>query len=100
MNTTIGYDVTEDKMEFQALDFDIEQDTQALVVVSLSNAKGDYTVRIDGDKGSNIINAPVPSDSVRMFWYRCDFQADHYTITFVAGDNAVGEQPNFSVVIQ
>ena len=100
LNCTIGYDVTEDKMEYQALDFDIEQDTQALVVVSLSDAGGDYTVRIDGDKGSNIINAPVPKGNARMFWYRCDFQADHYRITFVADDNAVGETPNFSIVIQ
>ena len=66
----------------------------------VTNAKGDYNVRIDGDKGSNIINAPVPQGTLRMINYNIGLQADHYTVTIAAGDNAVGEQPVFQVTVR
>ena len=82
------------------LDFDIEEDCQATVMVVLVNAEGDYTIRIDGDSGSNIINAEVPEGTIRTFTYNVDLKADHYTITVVPGENAIGEQPQIQIMIQ
>ena len=101
LNSTIGYRVTEEDKNSLLLDFTVEEDREAVVVVILTNAEGDYKVRIDGDKGSNIINAEVPHGAIRMFTYNgVGFQPDHYTITIEAGDNAVGEKPQFQVTIQ
>lgn len=99
LNSTITYDVTEDDRENSTLDFTVENGRQAAVVYQIDGAEGDYTVRIDGDKGSNIINAPVPDGAVRMGIYYIDLQPDHYTVTVVAGDNAVGETPTFDIAI-
>ena len=63
------------------------------------NAEGDYKVRIDGDKGSNIINAPVPKGMVRMITYNVSLQADHYVVTVEAENNAVGEKPQIQITI-
>ena len=100
LNSTISYEVTADSMENSMLDFDIEEDCQATVMVVLVNAEGDYTIRIDGDSGSNIINAEVPEGTIRTFTYNVDLKADHYTITVVPGENAIGEQPQIQIMIQ
>ncbi|MCR5250623.1 MAG: CPBP family intramembrane metalloprotease [Lachnospiraceae bacterium] len=100
LNSTISYEITEEQQDYSMLGFDVEKDTSANVVVVLTNAEGDYRIRIDGDKGSNIINADVPSGTLRTIQYQCDFQADHYDVYVVAGDNAIGEQPMIRVMIR
>lgn len=100
LNSTISYRITEDTMDSQMLDFNVEEDTNATVAVILTNAEGDYRIRIDGDKGSNIINAPVPHDGIRMFTYNVGLAQDHYTVTLVAEENAIGEQPQISVTVR
>lgn len=102
LNSTVSYEVTAEEKEIVAAEFDVEEDMTAYVVVSCGNSSGDYRVRIDGDRGSNIINAPLPEPvgNMRTFWYQCGFQSDHYTVYIVADDNAVGETPKFSIVIQ
>ena len=100
LNSTISYEVTADSMENSMLDFEIEEDRSATIAVVLVNAEGDYTIRIDGDSGSNIINAEVPEGTIRTFTYNVDLKADHYTITVVPGDNAIGEQPQIQIMIQ
>ncbi len=100
MNSTIGYKVTEESPDCSELTFDIEKDTNVTVAAVLTQAEGDYTIRIDGDKGSSIINAPVPEGSLRMITYDVSLQPDHYTITVAAGDNAVGEKPNIQFMIR
>ncbi|MBO7449377.1 MAG: CPBP family intramembrane metalloprotease [Clostridiales bacterium] len=99
MNTTISYEVTEEDKESSMLDFTIEEDRRATVVVVVSGAKGDYKVRIDGDSGSNIINADIPQGKIRTITYQVDLKKDHYTITIESGDNAIGEKPIFQVAI-
>ncbi len=99
LQSTIGYEVTEEAPDCSTLSFDIEDETSATFVAILTEAEGDYTIRIDGDKGSNIINAPVPEGNMRMITYDLELQPDHYTITVVGGDNAVGEQPNLQIMI-
>jgi hypothetical protein len=100
LNTSFSYEVKDSEEDYQAADFYIEEDSTAYVVVTLKNSKGDYRVRIDGDKGSNIINAPVPTDGIRTFTYQCGFQADHYVIYIDPEENAVGESPLFSIIVQ
>ena len=100
LNTTIGYQITAESKENTDLDFTVEEDRDATVVVVIMNAEGDYKVRIDGDKGSNIINAPVPNGLVRMITYNVSLPADHYVITVEAGDNAVGEKPQIEIAIR
>jgi len=100
LNSTISYEVTADSMENSMLDFEIEEDRSATIAVVLVNAEGDYTIRIDGDSGSNIINAEIPSGAIRTLSYNVDLKADHYTITIVPGDNAIGEQPQIQIMIQ
>lgn len=100
LNTTIGYQITAESKENTDLDFTVEEDRDATVVVVITNAEGDYKVRIDGDKGSNIINAPVPNGLVRMITYNVSLPADHYVITVEAGDNAIGEHPQIEIAIR
>jgi len=100
LTADFSYLVTEDDMNCDLTDFDVEEDCNATVVVILTNAEGDYHVRIDGDKGSNIINAEVPQGNVRMFTYNIGLQEDHYTVTVVPDDNAVGERPEFHITIK
>ena len=99
LQSTIGYEVTEEAPDCSTLSFDIDDETSATFVAILTEAEGDYTIRIDGDKGSNIINAPVPEGNMRMITYDLELQPDHYTITVVGGDNAIGEQPNLQIMI-
>ena len=99
LSTTIGYLVTADDKDNSMIDFTVGEDRDATVVVTIMNAEGDYKVRIDGDKGSNIINAPVPNGMVRMITYNVSLQADHYVITVEAENNAVGEKPQIQITI-
>ena len=100
LNTTFGYLVTAEEKECSMIDFSVEEDRTATVVVMVTNAEGDYNIRIDGDKGSNIINAPVPQGAIRMFTYDIGLQADHYTVTVVPDDNAIGEKPQIQITIR
>ena len=99
LNTTIGYLVTAEDKTNSMIDFTVEEDRDATVVVTVMNAEGNYRVRIDGDKGSNIINAPVPKGMVRMFTYNVSLQADHYVITVEAENNAIGVKPQIQITI-
>ena len=100
LNSTVGYTVTADCKDDSSMEFTVEEDTKATVVVVITNAEGDYNVRIDGDKGSNIINAPVSQGVIRSLTYNVDFQPDHYTVTIEAGDNAIGEKPMIQVTVK
>ncbi len=99
LDVTFGYLVTAEDKDCSTIDFTVEEDREATVVVMVTNADGDYRVRIDGDKGSNIINAPVPQGGLRMFTYNIGLKADHYTITVVPDNNAIGEKPQFQIKI-
>ena len=99
LDVTFGYLVTAEEKDCSMIDFTVEEDRTATVVVVVTNAKGDYRVRIDGDKGSNIINAPVPQGSLRMLSYNVGLQADHYTVTIVPDNNAIGEKPQFQITV-
>ena len=99
LDVTFGYLVTAEDKDCSMIDFTVEEDRTATVVVVVTNADGDYRVRIDGDKGSNIINAPVPQGGLRMFTYNIGLKADHYTITVVPDNNAIGEKPQFQIKI-
>ena len=100
LNTTISYLVTADDRDCSMIDFDIEEECKATVVVVLTEAEGDYMISIDGDKGSNIINAKIPEGTMRMITYDVVLQADHYTVTVMPGEKAVGEHPNISITIR
>ena len=100
LNTTFSYKVTEEEKDCSMIDFDVEEDRNATVVVMLTNAESDYSIRIDGDKGSNIINSEIPYGPVRMITYNVGLQADHYTVTVVPSEEAIGEQPNVQITIQ
>ncbi len=100
LNTTISYLVTADDRDCSMIDFDIEEERKATVIVVLTEAEGDYMISIDGDKGSNIINAEIPEGTMRMITYDVVLQADHYTVTVMPGEKAVGEHPNISITIR
>ena len=100
LDVTFGYLVTAEEKDCSMIDFTVEEDRTATVVVVVTNAKGDYRVRIDGDKGSNIINADIPEGPVRMITYNVKLQADHYDVMVIAGDNAIDEQPNIQITIK
>lgn len=100
LNTTFSYLVTADDRDCSMIDFDIEEERKATVIVVLTEAEGDYMISIDGDKGSNIINAEIPEGTMRMITYDVVLQADHYTVTVMPGEKAVGEHPNISITIR
>ena len=100
LNTTFSYLVSAEDRNCSMIDFDVEEDREATVVIILTNAESDYAIRIDGDKGSNIINAEVPEGPVRMMTYNVGLQKDHYTVTVVPGEDAVGEHPNIQITIK
>ena len=100
LNSTISYLVTADDKVDSTLDFTVEEERDATIVVVVMNAEGDYNVRIDGDTGVSVINAPVPQGMVRTLTYNVKLPADHYVVTIEAGDNAVGEKPQFQVTVR
>ena len=100
LNSTISYQVTADDKVDSTLDFTVEEERDATIVVVVMNAEGDYNVRIDGDTGVSVINAPVPQGMVRTLTYNVKLPADHYVVTIEAGDNAVGEKPQFQVTVR
>lgn len=100
MNKSVSVEITSDKSEYIIGDFDVKDDKTAIVVIQLENGEGEYRVRIDGDKGSNIINAPVPDGGNKTVWYQPLLWEDHYTVYVVPEENAVGETPTFRIVIQ
>ena len=100
LNSTISYLVTADDKVDSTLDFTVEEERDATIVVVVMNAEGDYNVRIDGDTGVSVINAPVPQGVVRTLTYNVKLPADHYVVTIEAGDNAVGEKPQFQVTVR
>ena len=99
LNTNFSYEVTADDKDF-SIGFTAEEDCKATVVVVLVNAEGDYNVRIDGDKGSNIINAPVSQGMLRTLTYNVELQKDNYTVTIEPSDNAVGERPQIQITVK
>lgn len=99
LNSTISAEITAEKEFTDPLFFDVTEERTANVIVVMSGAKGDYTIKIDGDKGSNIINAEVPEGSIRTMTYSVTLQPDHYTVTIIPGDNAVGEHPTLQITI-
>lgn len=100
LNSTISYLVTADDKVESTLNFTVEEERDAAIVVVVMNAEGDYNVRIDGDTGVSVINAPVPQGVVRTLTYNVKLPADHYVVTIEAGDNAVGEKPQFQVTVR
>ena len=100
LNSTISYQVTADDKVESTLDFTVEEERDATIIVVVMNAEGDYNVRIDGDTGVSVINAPVPQGMIRTLTYNVKLPADHYIVSFEAGDNAVGEHPQFQITIQ
>ena len=100
LNSTISYEVTEEDKVSSMLDFDVDEEREATVVVILTNAEGDYKVSIDGGKGSNIINSEIAQGAVRMLTYKVRLQPDHYIVTIESGENAIGEKPQFSISVQ
>ena len=100
LNSTISYLVTADDKVESTLNFTVEEERDATIVVVVMNAEGDYNVRIDGDTGVSVINAPVPQGMVRTLTYNVKLPADHYVVTIEAGDNAVGEKPQFQVTVR
>ena len=101
LTSVVSYEVNlDDGKDCVIGEFDVEEERSATVVVILTNAEKDYSVRIDGDSGSNIINAEIPEGSMRMLTYNIDLKPDHYTVTFVPDENAVGEKPSVQITIQ
>lgn len=100
LNSMVSYKITEETTDDPMLEFDIEEECSATVVVVLANAEGDYSIRIDGDSGSNIINAEIPAGAIRTITYTVGLKPDHYNVTLIPGDNAIGEQPQVQVLIQ
>ena len=100
LNTNFSYQVTAEDKDCSMIDFTVDEDREATIIIVIMNAKGDYNVRIDGDKGSSIINAPIPDGAVRTVNYNVSLQADHYVVTVEAGDNAVGEKPQIQILVR
>ena len=100
VNSTISYEVTLDAKDCVIGEFDVEEDRPAAVAAILANAEEGYMIRIDGDSGSNIINAEVPEGAMRMIAYNVELAPDHYVVTLVPDEDAVGEHPIVEIRIQ
>jgi len=100
INSTISYEVTLEAKDCVIGEFDIEEERSAAVAAIVANAEKGYMIRIDGDSGSNIINSEVPEGAVRMIAYNVELKPDHYVVTLVPDDDAVGEHPIVEIRIQ
>ena len=100
VNSTISYEVTLEDKDCVIGEFDVEESRSAAVAAIITNAGQGYTIRIDGDSGSNIINSEVPEGAMRMITYNVELEPDHYTVTLVPDENAVGEHPIVQIRIQ
>lgn len=100
VNSTASFQIEEENKESELVTFDVEKDRSATIVVVVTNAEGDYKIKIDGDKGSSVIDAEVPDGMLRTLTYNVDLKADHYKVTVVPGSNSKGEHPAFQIVVQ
>ena len=100
VNSTVSFQIEEENKDSELVTFDVEKDRSATIVVVVTNAEGDYKIKIDGDKGSSVIDAEVPDGKLRTLTYNVDLKADHYTVTVVSGSNSKGEHPAFQIVVQ
>lgn len=100
VNSTASFQIEEENKESELVTFDVEKDRSATIVVVVTNAEGDYKIKIDGDKGSSVIDAEVPDGMLRTLTYNVDLKADHYKVTVVSGSNSKGEHPAFQIVVQ
>ncbi|MBR4914023.1 MAG: CPBP family intramembrane metalloprotease [Clostridiales bacterium] len=100
VTSTVSLEITEEDKVFPTVGFDIDKDCEPTIVLTLTNGEGDYKVRIDGNKGSNVIYAEFPKGTVRTLTYRVRLQPDRYVVTMECGDNAIGETPQLQVSVQ
>ena len=96
LSCTFSEDMTEEDSEAE-IDFTVDEDRKATVMIIMVEAKGDYQVEIIGDKEGSVYSADIPKGLSRTINTQLELSSDHYTIRITGGDNAVGETPFFSV---
>ena len=96
LSCTYSEDMTEEDKNAE-VDFTVDEDRKATVMIIMVEAKGDYKVEIIGDKEGSVYSADIPKGLSRTINTQLELSADHYTIRITGGDNAVGETPFFSI---
>ena len=96
LSCTYSEDMTEEDKNAE-VDFTVDEDRKATVMIIMVEAKGDYKVEIIGDKEGSVYSADIPKGLSRTINTQLELPADHYTIRITGGDNAVGETPFFSI---
>ena len=98
LNATFGYTVTEESKESE-IDFTVEEEREVTVMIIMVEAKGDYKVEVVGDKEGSVYSSDIPKGFSRTVNTQLVLPPDHYTIRFIGGDNAVGEEPFFTISV-
>ncbi|MCR5804897.1 MAG: CPBP family intramembrane metalloprotease [Clostridia bacterium] len=98
LNATFGYTVTEENKESE-IDFTVEEEREVTVMIIMVDAKGDYKVEVVGDKEGSVYSSDIPKGLSRTINTQLVLPPDHYTIRFIGEDNAVGEEPFFTISV-
>lgn len=99
VKTNISYLVDAENTETLPLDFSMEEEGACTVAVVVTNAEGNYNVKIAKKNGEVVSNDPVSTGAFRMYTTQLELEPGDYELTIVNCDGTINEKPVISVQI-
>ena len=99
VQTSMSYTVEREDTESLPVVFGIENEGDYAVTVSLMNASGDYSVRLENDDGAVVTSGGIPSGGSRTYILQTGLEPGYYKIFIVNGSGTRGEKPVVAVQI-
>lgn len=99
VKTNISYLVDAENTEALPLDFSMEEEGACTVAVVVTNAEGNYNVKIAKKNGEVVSNDPVSTGALRMYTTQIELEPGDYELIIVNCDGTINEKPVISVQI-
>ena len=99
VKTNISYLVDAENTEALPLDFSMEEEGTCTVAVVVTNAEGNYNVKIAKKNGEVVSNDPVSTGALRMYTTQIELEPGDYELIIVNCDGTINEKPVISVQI-
>lgn len=99
-NAELDYTIEEAGSMSEAVTFTIEEESDHQVVVTMMNAKGDYTVILQDDEGNVACQGEISDGTIRMYQQTVTLEPDDYEVYIESGEGTVGEHPTISILVK
>lgn len=99
VKTNISYLVDAENTEALPLDFSMEEEGTCTVAVVVTNAEGNYNIKIAKKNGEVVSNDPVSTGALRMYTTQIELEPGDYELIIVNCDGTINEKPVISVQI-